>query len=172
MSRPIAFLDRDGVINVDTGYSYDPTTLKFTPTAIRAIRRLNDAGYRVVVVTNQGGVAHGFYTEQDIHAFHEEMQNQLSGEGARIDAFFYCPFHPAGTISEYAIAHEDRKPGPGMLRRAMAEWPTDINRSFLIGDKESDLQAAAAAGVRGFRIEQNTGDLDSLVWEIIAACGL
>lgn len=168
MRRPAAFLDRDGVINIDEGYSYDPATLRFTPTAIPAIRRLNEAGYRVVVVTNQGGVAHGLYTEQNIHAFHAEMQARLLAEGAHIDAFFYCPFHPAGTIAEYAIAHEDRKPGAGMLHRAMAEWPTDKESSFLVGDKETDLQAAEAAGIRNCRIEQNTGDLDRLVAGLMA----
>src|SRR5215469_7332770 len=91
------------------------------------------------------------------------MQQRLHARGAHIDGFYYCPFHPEGSVPGYAIDHEDRKPSPGMLLRAMREWPTDIAASVLIGDKESDLEAACRAGVIGLPIERNVGDLAAVV---------
>jgi len=165
--RPAAFLDRDGVINVDRGYTYRIEDLVFTPTAIEGIKAFNDAGYRVFVVSNQSGVARGYYTAEDVERFHEEMRRQLSARGAHVDGFYYCSFHPEGTVAEYAIDHEDRKPSPGMLLRAIREWPTDVAASVLIGDKESDLQAASRAGLAGLRVEPNIGDLAAVVRDFL-----
>jgi mannose-6-phosphate isomerase len=159
MVRPAAFLDRDGVINVDRGYTYRVEDLVFTPTAIEAIKAFNDAGYRVFVVSNQSGVARGYYTAEDVERFHEAMGQQLSAHGAHVDGFYYCPFHPEGSVAEYAIDHRDRKPSPGMVLRAIGEWPTDLAASVLIGDTKSDLQAAGRAGVAGLLVEPNVGDL-------------
>jgi D-glycero-D-manno-heptose 1,7-bisphosphate phosphatase len=139
--RPAAFLDRDGVINVDRGYTYLTERLVFTPTAIEGIKASNDAGYRVFVVTNQSGVSRGYYTVADVERFHEAMQERLRARGAHVDCFYYCPFHPEGSMAEYAIDHEDRKPRPGMLLRAIREWPTDVAASVMIDDKESDIHA-------------------------------
>ena len=161
--RPAAFLDRDGVINVDRGYTYRVEDLVFTPTAIEGIKALNDAGYRVFVVTNQSGIARGYYTAGEVEQFHDAMAQQIQAHGAHVDCFYYCPFHPEGSVAEYAINHEDRKPSPGMLRRAMREWPTDVAASLLIGDQESDLQAAARAGLAGLLVERNVGDLAAAV---------
>jgi D-glycero-D-manno-heptose 1,7-bisphosphate phosphatase len=157
--RPAAFLDRDGVINVDRGYTYLTEHLVFTPTAVEGIKAFNDAGYRVFVVTNQSGVARGFYTVNDVERFHNAMKEQLRAGGAHVDCFYYCPFHPEGSMAEYAIDHEDRKPRPGMLLRAIREWPTDVAASVMIGDKESDIHVAAAAGVSGLLVEPNVCDL-------------
>ena len=159
MSRPAAFLDRDGVINIDHGYVFEPAKLEFTPTAIEAIRLLNDAGYPVLVVTNQSGVARGMYGVAEVEAFHAHLSAKLAAAGAHIDGFYYCPYHPEGTVADYAIEHEDRKPGAGMIRRAMREWDVRAEGSFLIGDKPSDLEAAAAAGIDGYLIEPDVGDL-------------
>jgi D-glycero-D-manno-heptose 1,7-bisphosphate phosphatase len=169
LERPAAFLDRDGVVNVDRGYTYRPEDLKFTPTAVEAVRRLNGAGYFVVVVSNQAGVAKGHFGEADVQRFHAEIQRRLLAEGAHVDAFYYCPFHPDGTVPEYSIAHEDRKPGAGMLRRAMAELPIRIDGSFLVGDKDSDIEAAERAGLPGFLLRANDGDLAARVAAILAS---
>lgn len=113
--RAVAFLDRDGVINVDRGYTYRIEDLVFTPTAIEGIKVFNDAGYRVFVVTNQSGVARGYYTLEHVERFHEAMRQQLRAHNAHIDCFYFCPFHPEASVAEYATDHEDRKPNPGML---------------------------------------------------------
>lgn len=166
-SRPAAFLDRDGVINVDRGYTHCPNALEFTPTAIEAIQLLNQADHAVLVVTNQSGVARGLYGVAEVEAFHAHMNAALHEQGARIDAFYYCPYHPDGQVSEFAIDHEDRKPAPGMILRAMRDWNVDPARSFLIGDKESDAQAAEAAGLRWRLIEPDQGDLAAVVREFL-----
>jgi D,D-heptose 1,7-bisphosphate phosphatase len=163
--RPAAFLDRDGVINVDKGYTFRPTDLQFLPGAVDAIRRLNDIGYLVIVVTNQAGVAHGHYTLRDAHRFNSEIQGHLAAAGAHIDEFYIAPCHPAGTIPEYAVDHADRKPNPGMLLRAFAEWPIDKDHSFLVGDKQTDLQAASGAGIPGYHFQG--GDVSDFVQQIL-----
>ncbi len=169
MSRPAAFLDRDGVINIDHGYVHRTEDLAFTPTAIEGIRLLNAAGYPVLVVTNQSGVARGLYGLAEVEAFHAHLNAALGEAGAHVDAFYISPYHPDGTVAEFAIEHEDRKPGIGMIRRAMQDWDVDADRSFLIGDKQSDLAAAAAAGIAGYWIEPNRGDLAQVVRECLAA---
>jgi len=166
--RPAAFLDRDGVINVDHGYVFEPAKLEFTPTAIEGIRLLNDAGYPVLVVTNQSGVARGMYGVAEVEAFHAHLDAKLSAAGAHIDGFYYCPYHPEGTVADYAIEHEDRKPGAGMILRAMRDWDVRAEGSFLIGDKPSDLEAAAAAGIAGYLIEPNVGDLAAQIRSALA----
>ena len=167
MPRSAAFLDRDGVINIDHGYVFEPARLEFTPTAIEGIRLLNEASYPVLVVTNQSGVARGMYGVAEVEAFHAHLNAALMQAGARVDAFYYCPYHPEGTVAEFAIEHEDRKPGPGMIRRAMREWDVGAEGTFLIGDKESDLAAAAAAGIAGYLIKTNVGDLAAQVRAIL-----
>ena len=148
--KPAAFLDRDGVINVDSGYVYRPDDFAWIEGAREAVKFLNDNAYLVFVVTNQGGVAHGFYEEDDVLSLHRWLSGELALIGAHIDAFFYCPHHPDGVREEYRKACHFRKPSPGMLEAAMAQWPVEKSRSFLIGDKPTDAEAAAAAGVRGY----------------------
>jgi D-glycero-D-manno-heptose 1,7-bisphosphate phosphatase len=161
--RPAAFLDRDGVINVDHGYTYRTEHLEFTPTAVEAIRLLNQADYRVLVVTNQSGVARGLYGISEVEAFHAHMNAALDQAGAHIDDFYYCPYHPQGTVDQFSIEHEDRKPGAGMIRRAMRDWNICAEGSFLIGDKPSDAESAAAAGIPSLLIPSNKGDLAAAV---------
>jgi len=166
--RPAAFLDRDGVINVDHGYTFRPEDLEFTPTAVEGIRLLNKADYPVLVVTNQSGVARGIYGLDDVDTFHAHLNAALKQAGARIDAFYSCPYHPAGSVAEFACEHEDRKPGPGMIHRAMREWSVTPKDSFLIGDKPSDAEAAAAAGIASMLIEPNVGDLAAAVRKLLS----
>lgn len=161
--RPTAFLDRDGVINVDSGYPHRPEELVLTPTAARGIARLNRAGCLTIVVTNQSGVARGLFDLLAVDCFHAAIQARLAEEGARIDAFYVAPYHPDGTVARFAINHPDRKPGPGMILAAMAEWPVDRARAVLFGDKGSDMEAAARAGIPAVRLPSNSCDLDGAI---------
>lgn len=149
-ARPALFLDRDGVINVDHHYIFRREDFEWIPGAQEVIRRFNAMGWWVFVVTNQSGIARGFYTEDDMQVLHDWMSAQLAKAGAHIDRIYHCPFHEDGTIERYRRDSYDRKPKPGMLIRAMTDFPVIKERSFLIGDKQADLDAAKAAGVRGF----------------------
>jgi D-glycero-D-manno-heptose 1,7-bisphosphate phosphatase len=125
-----------------------PERFIWIPGATALIRRANDAGWYVFVVTNQAGVAHGLYDEKKVRALHLWMSAQIRPQGASIDDYRYCPFHPEAAIDEYRKNHPWRKPNPGMLIDLMAVWPIDQRRSFLIGDRQSDLAAATAAGLK------------------------
>ncbi|HXM30570.1 MAG TPA: HAD family hydrolase [Xanthobacteraceae bacterium] len=151
--RPAVFLDRDGVINVDRGYVASRADFKWIPGAIQAIKALNDAGYYVFVATNQSGIARGLYTEREMQELHDYISRKLAEKAARIDDWRYCPFHPEGTIAALARTSDWRKPEPGMILDLLRAWPVDRSRSVLIGDKESDMQAARAADVRGLRFD-------------------
>jgi len=150
-NRPAAFLDRDGVLNHDTGYVHTPGRFEWITGAREAVRHLNDAGYFVFVVTNQAGVAHGYYEEATIHTLHAWVSKELARAGAHVDAFYHCPHHPEGKLAPYRRACDCRKPGRGMLLRAGQEWPIDWSGSFLVGDRDSDMAAAAAAGIPGHK---------------------
>lgn len=147
---PALFLDRDGVLNVDRGFVAHPDDIEWQPGAIAMVRAFNERAWRVFVVTNQTGIAFGHYTESDMHAVHARMTHDLAAADARIDRFYYCPFHPAATLGVYRRDSIDRKPRPGMILQAFADFPLIKERSFLIGDKETDLAAARAAGIAGF----------------------
>ena len=161
--RPAAFLDRDGVLNIDHGYAYRPEQIEWVEGAAEAVRLLNEAGYFVLVVTNQSGVARGFYDEAAVKSLHTHMQDVLSKHGARIDAFYYCPHHPDGSVKSLAVQCRCRKPGPGMLEQAAREWPIDLSASFLIGDRDHDLAAAAAFHIRGIKFDLQTASLVDVV---------
>lgn len=151
--RPAAFLDRDGVLNHDHGYIHQAADFVWIDGAQAAVRRLNDEGYRVFVVTNQAGVARGLYSEAEIGLLHDWVAAELARAGARIDAFYHCPHHPEVGPPQYRRQCACRKPAPGMLLEAMATYPIDRARSFLIGDRETDIGAARAAGVEGHLFE-------------------
>jgi D-glycero-D-manno-heptose 1,7-bisphosphate phosphatase len=156
--RPALFLDRDGVLNEDQGYVHRWEDFRWIPGAKQAVAAFNRAGWLVIVVTNQSGVGRGYYTEAEMHALHAKMAEELAAEGARIDAFYHAPHHPEAEVEAYRHPDPpDRKPNPGMILRALADWPIDRERSVLVGDKASDMEAAARAGVRGVLFEG--GDL-------------
>ena len=161
--RPAAFLDRDGVLNVDHGYTHKLEQLEWMEGAAEAVRLLNEAGYYVLVVTNQSGIARGYYDEAAVKSLHIHMQNSLAAHGAHVDAFYFCPHHPEGTIKRLAVQCRCRKPGPGMLEQAAREWPIDIGDSFLVGDKDHDLAAAAAFNIRGIKFNALADSLPDLI---------
>jgi D-glycero-D-manno-heptose 1,7-bisphosphate phosphatase len=149
--RPAAFLDRDGVLNRDFGHVHDAGKLVWMPGAKEAVRRLNDDGYYVLVVTNQAGIGKGLYDAEAMNALHRHMQDDLAAAGAHVDAFYHCPFHPEATIEVFRHPdHPDRKPNAGMILRALRDWPVEREGSFLVGDQPTDLQAARSAGLPGF----------------------
>lgn len=147
--NPAAFLDRDGVLNVDHGYVHRPDQIEWCQDAAAAVAALNKRGYWVFVVTNQSGVARGLYDEKAVRDLHRWMTEILAGQGARIDDWRYCPDHPDAVIPQYRRASDWRKPAPGMLLDLMATHSVDRTRSFMVGDKDSDMAAARAARIRG-----------------------
>ena len=151
LRRPAVFFDRDGVLNHDTGYTHKPEDLRLIDGVVETIRRCNRANRYVFVVTNQSGVARGLYTVEAVRTFHAAMQRELRRAGAHIDALYLCPHHPEGTVETYAKACDCRKPGTGMFLRALEEWPVEVGASVMIGDKPSDMEAAAAFGIAGFQ---------------------
>lgn len=147
-ARPAIFFDRDGVLNVDKDYAYKPSDLIWIDGAIDAIRWCNTHGYWAFVVTNQSGIARGYYSEAQMQAFHQHMQQALQALHAHIDAFAHCPHHPQGSVPAYTMDCACRKPKAGLLHQLLAAWPVDTAHSLLIGDKQRDLDAAHAAGIR------------------------
>lgn len=158
LRRPATFFDRDGVLNEDDGYTHKPEKFRWMRGAKEAIRRANDEGRFVFVVTNQAGIARGYYDVGAVDRLHQWMNEQLREIGAHIDDFRYCPHHPEGKVPELSIACNCRKPEPGMITSLAAQWPIDLAASVMIGDKESDMEAARAAGIRGFQFTGSTYD--------------
>ena len=142
------FLDRDGVINEEIGYLIRPEDVRFVPGIVSLCRTAQGLGYRLVVVTNQSGIARGLYSESEFQELMGWMREALGREGVRLDAVYHCPYHPEHGIGEYRREHEDRKPAPGMLRRAAADLGLDLRDSVMVGDRCSDVAAAKAAGLR------------------------
>lgn len=164
--KPCAFLDRDGVINEDRYYVHTPEEFAFTPGMPEAIKLLNDAGWLVIVITNQAGIGRGLYSASEFEAFKGWIDERLAEAGAHVDATYHCPHHPTAGVGEYLTACECRKPAPGMLLRAIAEWGPDVSRSFMIGDNTKDMEAARAAGLRG--VAYRGGNVRDLVAGLIA----
>jgi D-glycero-D-manno-heptose 1,7-bisphosphate phosphatase len=147
--RPAVFFDRDGVLNIDHGYVHRVEQFEWMPGAIEAVKFINDSGRYAFLVSNQAGVARGYYPEAQIGVLHDHVQRVLRMHGAHFDDIRYCPFHPDGTEPAYAHASDWRKPEAGMLLDLMAHWPIDAAKSMLVGDKPSDLTAAERAGIPG-----------------------
>ena len=154
MKRPALFLDRDGVINVEYGYVYRREDFVFVEGIFELVKTANDLGFLVIVVTNQAGIGRGYYTEADFWMLMDWMKLEFEQKGARIDAIYFCPFHPDG-IGKYRKESECRKPNPGMLFQAAEDWNIDLPKSVMIGDKESDIEAGRTAGINNL-ILQNT----------------
>lgn len=158
--KPAAFFDRDGVLNYDEGYTHRIEEFRWKPGAREAIARCNAAGRMVFVVSNQAGIARGYYDAAAVEALHKWMAGDLRTIGAHIDDFRYCPHHPAGIITDLAVLCECRKPAPGMIKSLLTDWPVEMAESFLIGDKISDVEAAEAAGIRGHLLAPADNILD------------
>ena len=148
MSGRALFLDRDGVVNEEVGYLHRIEEVRFVEGIFSLCRTAISLGYRLIVVTNQAGIARGFYTEADFHALMDFIQAELRTQGIRFDAVYHCPYHPEHGVGPYKREHEDRKPGTGMLRRGAREFDISLADSVMIGDRYSDIGAANAAGLR------------------------
>lgn len=144
---PAAFIDRDGVINEDRAYVSRPEDFHLLPGVGEGLRRLRQAGYRLVVVTNQSGIARGYYTEADYHALTEYMRQTLRAEGVELEGVYHCPHHPTKGLGDYRQDCDCRKPRPGLLLKAREDLGLDLGRSLIIGDKPSDVEAGRAAGL-------------------------
>jgi D-glycero-D-manno-heptose 1,7-bisphosphate phosphatase len=158
--RMAVFLDRDGVINDQTAFVNEPADFRLLPGAAAAIRRLNEAGIPVVVVTNQGGIALGYLTEDGLAAIHQRMAELLAAEGAHVDAVHYSPFFPKGTVPRYSKESSDRKPGIGMLERARDELGIDLRKSYLVGDATTDILAGLRAGCTTILVQTGQAGTD------------
>ena len=166
--RPALFLDRDGTLTHDEGYTFKVENLRWLPGAREAIAAANAHGVPVVLITNQSGIGRGYFTEADMHAFHAAMSSDLAALGARIDAIYFCPFIKDAASPRYDHPdHPDRKPNPGMLLRAVADLGLDPGRSLMVGDQASDLEAAQRAGIPAIRADGS--DLLGLIAGWLAA---
>jgi len=143
------FFDRDGTLNVDTGYVHDWANFVWIPGAREAIKLANDKGYLVFVVTNQSGIGRGYYEKQAVHTLHNQMNADLVKIDAHIDGLEFCPHHPKEAQSEYLTSCDCRKPAPGMILTLQKKWQIDPAQSLMIGDKDTDVAAAVAANVSG-----------------------
>jgi len=152
MAGKAVFLDRDNTVIEDPGYISDPKVVKLLPGVELAIKSLSQCGYKLVVVTNQSGIARGLLTEQTLEKIHAELRRQLSERGAHLDAIYYCPFHPEGTIEEYAKESDLRKPQPGMLQLGAKELDIDLSQSWMVGDSARDIEAGQRAGCKTIRV--------------------
>jgi D-glycero-D-manno-heptose 1,7-bisphosphate phosphatase len=165
-ARPAAFFDRDGVFNVDHGYVHRVEDLDWIAGGPQAVRWLNDLGYLVILVTNQSGIGRGYYDEAAMQGVHDALREHLAQAGGRIDAIYFAPHHEDAALEHYRHPDPpDRKPNPGMLLRAMRDFAIDRDRSFLIGDKPSDLEAARRAEVAGHLFAG--GDLEAFVRAVV-----
>jgi D-glycero-D-manno-heptose 1,7-bisphosphate phosphatase len=143
--RPCVFIDRDGTLNVEKNYLHRHQDWEWIPGSVETLRQLHNAGFLCIVVTNQAGVARGYYEEEAIQRLHSRLDEDLRAANSRIDAYYYCPHHPQhGTLRDC----DCRKPAPGMMLRAQREWNIDLAQSWMVGDKLSDVQAGLAIGVR------------------------
>jgi D-glycero-D-manno-heptose 1,7-bisphosphate phosphatase len=149
LRRPAVFFDRDGVLNEDHGWVGTRERFAWIDGAADAVRAANEQGFHAFVVTNQAGIAKGLFTEAQSQALNTWMIDALREDGAAIDDLRYCPFHPDGSVAEFRRASDCRKPAPGMLLDLISRWEVDASRSILIGDKDSDMEAARRAGVAG-----------------------
>ncbi len=153
----VVFLDRDGTINVEVDYLHKKEDFKFEENADKAIKIINDLGYKVIVVTNQSGIARGYYTENDLKTLHVYLDEELNKIGAKVDAYYYCPHHPNAKLDEYKIDCECRKPEIGMFMEAAKDFSIDFSKSIIVGDKISDLEAGVRLGMKTVLVETGHG---------------
>jgi D-glycero-D-manno-heptose 1,7-bisphosphate phosphatase len=144
-SNPAIFIDRDGTINEEVNYLDHPDRLRLLPRSVEAIKKINQQGIKTIVITNQSGIARGYFTEKSLHEIHQKLKDLLAQAGARIDDIYFCPHHPDD-------ACDCRKPATGMLKAAAGEHAVDLRRSFVIGDKLTDVELAHRVGAKGILV--------------------
>lgn len=168
MQRAV-FLDRDGTIIEDTGYPHERRELKFLPGVSKAIKLLSENGFKVIVITNQAGVARGYFAEETLKEINRYIQESLAKQGALIDRIYYCPHHIEGIIEEYRKECYYRKPNPGMIEEAVRDFGIDLASSFVIGDKTSDIEAGRRVGCKTILIAgDNLGEESAVISDHIA----
>lgn len=147
MKKPAVFIDRDGTISEEVGYINHPSRFRLFPYAANAIKLLNDRGWLAVIITNQAGVARGYFSEKMIHTVHDNLQQNLRDAGARVDAIYYCAHHPSVGEPPYRQDCDCRKPKPGLVTRAARDLNIALEQSWMVGDRYSDIQLARNAGL-------------------------
>jgi D-glycero-D-manno-heptose 1,7-bisphosphate phosphatase len=147
MKRPALFMDRDGTVSEEVGYVNHPSRFRLFPYSAEAIKLLNDNGWLAIVVTNQAGVARGYFEEEVILQIHEQLQRDLETSGAKVDAIYYCAHHPSVGEPPYRLDCDCRKPRTGLIERAAADFEIDLQRSWVVGDRYSDIELARNAGL-------------------------
>jgi len=165
MSNPAVFIDRDGTINMEVDHLADPAYLQLVPDAALAIKMLNKAGIKVIIVSNQAGIARGLFTEKTLGAINDRLVSMLEAEGAKIDALYYCPHHPEFGNEVYKKVCTCRKPLPGMLLLAAEDKDISLERSFMIGDTKNDILAGKAAGCKTILVRTGYGEAELLEFE-------
>ncbi len=153
MKPPAVFLDRDGTLNRDVGFTHRVEDLQLLDQAVAGLQRMAALGFRLLITTNQAGIARRYFSEADMHAFNRALCQQLRAAGVVIDAIYYCPFHPTAGVDAYRCDSPQRKPRPGMILQAADENGLDLSASFAIGDKKSDILAGQAAGCRTILVQ-------------------
>ena len=157
MRRPAVFLDRDGTVNEQMGYINHLCRFVLLPGSAKAIQLLNRHGYLTIIVSNQSGVARGYFPIDLVHKVHDHMKALLEKEGAWVDGIFFCPHHPKGNVTAYSCACDCRKPKTGLIQRACGEFPIDTEGSYVIGDRCSDIEMAEKAGLKGILVKTGYG---------------
>ncbi len=147
MKRRAVFIDRDGTISEEVGYINHPSRFRLFPFSAAAIKLLNESGWLAIVITNQAGVARGYFSEDMIQTIHERLRRDLESEGARLDAIYYCAHHPSVGQPPYRLECDCRKPKPGLISRAVEEFDIDPSSSWMVGDRYSDIELARNAGI-------------------------
>jgi len=161
-ARRAVFLDRDGTINIEKNYLHKVEDFEFIPGAQEAIKKLKEAGFVVIVVSNQSGVARGYFGEDSVNQLHQHIQTELAVYGTSIDDFYFCPHHPDKGLGAYRAACNCRKGNPGMLLQAAREHDLDLQKSFMVGDKLADIEAGERAGCRSLLVLTGYGAITAL----------
>lgn len=157
MKRKVVFLDRDGTINIEKEYLYKWEEFQFEKSVLTGLRKLQKLGYEFIIVTNQAGIARGYYTEEDLLKLHKLMKTYLKNEGINILDCYYCPHHPTNGIGEYKKECSCRKPNSGMLEKGIKDYNVDVENSFMVGDKGSDILAGINAGLTSILVKTGYG---------------
>lgn len=171
MKNKAIFLDRDGTINIDKGYLYKTEDFEFLEGAVEALKILSDLGYILIVVTNQSGIARGYYTEEQLENLNNFMMDKLKEQGIEIKKCYYCPHHAEKGIGKYKIDCECRKPKPGMVLEGIKEFNIDPEKSYIVGDKLSDAEAGMKAGLKGVVIQTGLEPVEKIENEEISLFG-